>query len=443
MMASPAQSAPDGCRPAVAIVLLSAGMAWAQVMEQPVQPVQPVAPVEEIHLQRSEEPPVSPVGAEGERGGPGRGSRGDSGPIGGVGLRLNVGLGHDDNVFRTRRDTRSDFFWSLGPSIDLTGRLRKHALRLAYEGDYASYFDLRTEDFYDHRIIGEAELDPSRKVNMNLLGQVWWGHDDRGGLGSRIAGSRELDRWREHRLEGELVLGREITRAQIIPSVQYSALRYLNNDQSIRDFDRYDYHVRARWRFTPTLWGVVETGLSTIDHVDPANALDRDEIGLLAGIGWEATAKTSGEIKVGVLTRDFHAPGRGAAQSFNWDARVDWAPKPYSKVTAYTRRDSQESGAGGLGTFLADTYGIRWRHGFTERLDFETGAEFVRARFEDGREDDLLDLDLGLVYELTRRLDVAGTYRFRTRRSSLGELDYDDHVIMLELRATLEHRIGR
>lgn len=419
-------------RLAVAFALPWAAVAWAQMALQPVQPVQPASG---IRLQLSEEP--RRPAADGIV------KREERGPLRGVALRLAVGVGHDDNVFRTANDTRSDFFWSVRPEASVSGLVGKHDWRLGYEGDYAAYFGLDTEDFYDHRLFGDGRLDLTRKVDLELGGQMWWGHDDRGALGARVVGSRSLDRWREHRFKAELVVGRSVTRAQIIPSVELSGIRYLNNDQSARDFDRQDVRLLGRWRFTPRLYAVADAGFASVDHLDPTNDLDRGEYDFLAGVGWAATAKTSGEIKLGILERDFDDPGRGEATDATYEGRLDWDPKPFSRFSFYARRDSLEDASGGLGTILADTVGARWRHAFTERLDLDAGVELTRADYETQREDDLLLFEVGLFYGLRRWLRVGGSYEYRMRDSSVPGFDFDDQRFLLELRASFDGEGGR
>lgn len=423
-------------RPAVAIALLWAGCAWAQVEQQASQPVQG------IRLDLSERPAHYSSGVtmqESATSAQGVGSSPESDRPKALSLRLATGVGYDANVFQTGQSTSSDFFWNLRPAILLSGWAGKHNLRFGYEGDYRKYIEFDTEDFFDHRVFANADLDLTRKVNVNLGGQLWWGHDSRGSPGARIVNPDDLDIWREHRVKAELVYGRAITRAQIIPWVEFSGLRYLNNNQSIRDFDRQDYRVRGRWRFTPRFYGLAEGGFARVDHLDSSNNLDRDESGVLVGFGWRATAKTSGEFLVGLLDRDFDDPSRGDARDLDWDVRIHWSPKPYSKVTAFTRRTSQEDASGGVGTFFADTFGVRWRHAFTQQLELDTTLEYTNADFDSLRSDNYWQWNIGATYGLTRWLDIGASYEFLGRRSNIPGLDYNDHMFLLELKAGTNH----
>lgn len=434
-MAGNAENSLVSVRPAVAIVLLWAHCAWAQLLEQPPGPVQGIG------IDLGDQPgrysgAVTPADIAGTGQGAGQVPQPErSKPLS---LRLATGVGYDDNVFRTGQDEQSDYFVDLRPAISLNGWAGKHHLGLGYAGDYRKYGEYGTEDFYDHRVYADANLDLTRKADLNLGGQLWWGHDPRGSPGARIINPGDLDTWREQSVKAEFVYGRAISRAQIIPWVEFSGVRYLNNDQSDRDFDRQDYRARGTWRFSPRFYVVAEGGYADIDHLDPSNGLDRTETDLLGGVGWEVTAKTSGEILVGVLNRDFDDPARGNNRNFDWDARIYWTPKPYSKVTAYTRRTSVEDASGGVGTFLADTLGVLWTHAFSEWWRLNAAFDYTIADYDSPRTDKYVDFDIGVSRTLTSWLDLNVTYGYLNRRSNVPGLDYDDNMLLVELRAGID-----
>jgi hypothetical protein len=397
-------------RPAVAIVLLWANCVWAQ--GAPGQRADLLATeriTTDTDAESAEKPGVAsdyaPAGEE-------------DGPLRGIALRLSAGIGYDDNVFRTERNTRSDYYWLVRPAVVFNFAAAKHGFNVGYEGAYATYFEHSTEDYYDHLLFANAGLDLSRKVDLNLGAEIAYGHDPRGSLGNRLIVPGDLDRWFGYAATAELVIGREIARAQIIPSVEFSGKRYLNNNQSIRDFDRQDARLRGSWRFTPKFYGIAEGGFANIDHLDSRNTLNRTETDFLVGFGWLATAKTSGEVLYGVLYRNYDDWTTPSNTNPTWDVRVHWEPKTYSKVTAYTRRSSQEN-AGGVGNFLADSYGALWRHDFNWRTSLNTSINYTIADFNSGREDKYVTFNLGLTYKLTSWLDAGATYEYLHRRSNI------------------------
>ena len=432
-MAKDAHSLLETFRPAVAIALLWAHCAWAQ------DEVQAVQPVDGIRLDLSDRPaPYSTaITAPAVDIAP-QSVAVDSSTVeaGVLSLRLATGIGYDTNVFRTQFDASSGSFWNIRPGIIFNGVAGKHSYVLGYEGDYRQYFDFSTEDFYDHRVFANANLDLTRKVDVNLSGQVWWGHDPRGSMGARVINLSDLDTWRESRVRAALIYGREITRAQITPWMEYTQMRYLNNNQSDRDYNTGELGARGRWRFNPRFFGLAQASVANIEHLDPSNGLDRRESNFLVGFGWDATAKTSGEILIGVLNQDFDDPARGDTSNFDWDASIFWSPKPYSKVTAFTRRTAREDPSGGEGTFLANTLGVEWRHAFTQRLELNTGLEYSLANYYNSpRRDKYLAYDFGLTRSFARWFELRASYQYLGRRSNIPGLNYNDNMFLLELRA--------
>jgi hypothetical protein len=143
----------------------------------------------------------------------------ESGPLRGITLALSAGIGYDDNVFRTESNTRDDFFWSVRPSVYLNSGFGRHAFRLGYEAVLIRYTEFDNQDYTDQRVLADAALDLTRKLNLNLIGELRWGHDQRGGIGTCLVCSPTPDTWRAYRVGADLVIGRAISRAQITPRI--------------------------------------------------------------------------------------------------------------------------------------------------------------------------------------------------------------------------------
>ena len=73
------------------------------------------------------------------------------------------------------------------------------------------------------------------------------------------------------------------------------------------------------------------------------------EIRYYAGVTWEATAATTGTVKLGRLERKFDG-GQPKFTGPSWEAAVFWSPRTYSKFDLYTARFTTE--ASGLGDFI-------------------------------------------------------------------------------------------
>ena len=132
-------------------------------------------------------------------------------------------------------------------------------------------------------------------------------------------------------------------------------------------------------------------------------------------------AKTSGEVKLGVRRLEFHDAGNADLSGFTWDARVEWSPKTYSRFSAYTTRAVSESaflpGSASSSTATSDLYGMRWRHGLSERLTFDAAVERTVAAFEAGGEDRFLSLEERTAVANDARADLFVSIHANASRS--------------------------
>lgn len=334
--------------------------------------------------------------------------------------------------------------FELQPRVYLQGGGGSSRLRLGYEGAYAAHHDLSIENYDDHNFLAETTLSPHKKIRLDGGMGLEYGHDPRGGTTSRIFTFSDPDRWREHRLGASLKVGRRIAKAEITTSFDIRGRRYLNNGQETRDFEERAFWLRTRWNFTPRFAAVVEGGGADIDYLDANSNLDGDRSELLYGVIWSATAKTSGEFKIGQIQRNFDSPSVADRKGSNWDVRITWAPRPFSRLTFYTNRSIDE-GAGflGGGTVASQTGGVRWRHGFTSRLELDTGLEYTQSEFTNGRDDDLTVVDATLTFRLERWLDLGAGFEYANRDSNVALADYDAQIVFVRLDARWNRRLGR
>lgn len=363
----------------------------------------------------------------------------------GLSLRVTSGIRFDDNVLRTDSDTRRDTVLTLRPAAYLDGRVGKHDLRLGYEADISRYLRLSDENRFDHALLASARLDLDRRLKAGLEANLDFGSDPRGALDSRAVAAGRPDRWRRHNLSGDVTVGRRIARAEIGLGYEIGGRRYLNNGQQDRDFDRRGLRLHGRWNVSPRLGVVGELAGAWLDYLDPVTTLDSREYTALAGVAWEATAKTSGAVKLGVRRLEFHDAGNADLSGFTWDARVEWSPKTYSRFSVYTTRAVSESaflpGSTSSSTATSDLYGVRWRHGLSERLTFDAAVERTVAAFEAGGKDRFLSLEAGLRYRADPRLDLFANWSFDSRSSAAPGGDYEAGSVFIGIDARLDRAL--
>lgn len=163
--------------------------------------------------------------------------------------------------------------------------------------------------------------------------------------------------------------------------------------------------------------------------------LDSDEDYFLAGVSWEMTAKTKGQVKIGQVKRDFDDGGYSNSD-FHWEADVEWRPKSYSRFILKTARISQETYGSGL-YVNSQSYDLSWLHSWSGRLRSELKVGMINDTYEDSeRDDDRSYWGAQLGYDYATWLAVEAGYEYRENDSTFDLVNYQRNLMFV--RALVE-----
>ena len=191
---------------------------------------------------------------------------------------------------------------------------------------------------------------------------------------------------------------------------------------------------------TDTLFEVraIDTEYDNTDPSVPAGSLDSDELHYLVGLSWDATAKTKGDVRLGMYDREYDSSGRSDEDGFHWEVELTWKPRTYSSFVLETNRRSQETN--GLGDYI-DTQEVilTWEHKWNLRAKTLFSIEVAEDDYSGtDRTDDRYNLEASYRHELRRWFDVGVGYRYEERDSdSQRRLDYDQNMFFVELFLSL------
>lgn len=351
----------------------------------------------------------------------------------GLALQLRVADGYDTNIARENVGEDAAFFTSLTPKARFNRLLGSVRVQAGYDGNYTGFHGESREDFDDHRGYLDATLAIDKKLRTRGGGALAYGHDPRGDSGGRLIQATVPDEWRNASAYGELLIGRRIAKAEIGFRVGYQAQRYLNNNQSLRNYHRLSLHNTTYANIARKLSLVVQPRLDYVDYVTPGAILDSRELSVLAGVRWEATAKTSGEIKVGIEQKDFRAAVLPDSVEARWLAEVVWELRTFSKLQLRTSQRSAESTEAGA-SLVSRSLEVNWIHGFTPRVKLDTGIRYDLDNFSDRREDETALAWGDLEYSLLRWLVIGAGIEHSYRDSTTAGADYADTRMMLLVR---------
>jgi len=349
---------------------------------------------------------------------------------------LSVNFNHEDNVFRSNKNTQSDSYYQIKPTIDWKMLFGKHELDLFYRGDYGRYNDLTDQDYDDHSLVTALKLDLSEKLNVDLSGNYKKGHDKPGEPGSSLIVQNDADLWTDKTMQGRLVYGRRIANAQLGFSLNGNERRYTNNGREDRDRDTVQAIVNFNIRLAPKTWLVTELRQQQTDYVrSQVISEDSTETNLFIGAEWGATAKTSGKILIGYTKKKPDSNLFETYEGVGIEADITWKPKVYSVVTVSAGRSPQEGSDSLASFYVADKFSVRWRHGLTELVTFQLGASFENDDYQSlKREEKYSQFGAQLAYSWKRTIEVGMQFNHVQRDSTIINGDYRTNIMGLYIK---------
>ena len=357
----------------------------------------------------------------------------------GVALYPSVGLsfGRDDNLFLTNSNAKSSNIYSIAPALKLQARGSASLFTIDASSKSARYDQSRADDYTDYRLAGTGEFVLSSRMGLRLGAEYNKGHDPRGSNDRGI--SAEPDQFRNTGVGGLFAFGGNDARGRFEAEASSFDKRYTNNRATTVASDRNTDSFAGRFftRIAEKTSLLIEARAVKLDYKLSTSLQDGNERYYLAGVTWDATAATSGTVKIGQIRKNFDSNPSRNFSGTGWDVAVQWAPLSYSKFNFTTSKSFSEST--GIGDFLlTKRYGATWTHEWNPRIS--TMASIGRANDDfvnGGRSDSTDSIGLKLNYKLQRWLTLGGEYSNADRDSNNSNLKYKKNVYSFTVAATL------
>lgn len=372
---------------------------------------------------------------------------------------LNLLMAYESNYYRSSDDTVVDdaiegagglsptASWEtvIEPGLRLTALKGADSYNLSYFARIGIVSVDAADNFTDQRAQATAnwELNVRNRVTFNY--EYWYWHDRRGS-GSPVDSARanfiypHPDLWDSNRVNLGYSYGAPGARGRLDLNAGYLTRRYLNNNQEYRNNDRPVFGATFYARIRPRVSLLVEGGWEDIQYTNqPPGALTLNSTQMLVytGVTWDATAKTSGTVKVGWLGKDFSASERQDVSDFGWSASVQYRPRTYSTFNLVTERAPTETNTGLADAIVVSSIDLDWIHYWKPRL-YTRLAVF-------GSDDDYVGTDRvdhryrasgGVFYQMRRWLELGIDYAYETRESNvpLDAADYNNNSVVFSVR---------
>jgi hypothetical protein len=332
----------------------------------------------------------------------------------------------------------SDTIQVLSPSLRIEGKQGANTYGVSAGATLGRHHLSTTDNYDDYNVAAYANLNPDSRVRLRLRAEHTDKHDARGSTNDPLLAIP--NRYRQDSLGGIIGYGAPGAQGRFELELGGMDKRYDNNRAATVIDDRNEKYVGGTffWRIAPKTSLLAQVKRTNIDYADPASTLDSSETAYYVGATWEATALTTGTVKVGGITKDFKNPGVADSSQLAWDGEVRWSPLTYSVWDFVISKRPRET-TGAVGNFAESTnYGVQWTHAWTSQFSTAVRASYLIEDYAGiDRHDRISAIGLRGTYQMRRWFSVGADVNRSRRDSNLGAADYTDNIFMLFVKAAL------
>jgi hypothetical protein len=349
---------------------------------------------------------------------------------------VGVGAGYDDNLFLTNTNEKSSTIFVFSPGFKIDARDANKVVQLSYQGQIGRYGQSEADNYIDHTARSQFDFAFDRRNFLRIGLDHLRSHDPRGSTDRPI--NIRPDRYKLTNPYATYAFGAPGAAGRVELYYNYADKDYLNNRETTIASDRNteEFGGAFYWRVMPRTYVMAEGRETRISYKLPSVPSDATERRIYGGVMWEATAATTGTLKVGTLKRRFDSDLPNFSGT-SWEGIVTWAPRTYSKFDFYTARQTNEST--GLGNFILTSIGgVSWTHGWNSVLSTGLDYRYQRDEYQGfDRSDKTNILGLKFGYKFRRWLTLGAEYAHTQRDSNVPLFEYDKNLYLLTATASL------
>ena len=350
---------------------------------------------------------------------------------------LQIGMSSNNNFFSTPVSEESRLIWTITPNIKAAIEDGPDSYNLDL-GTSSSLHNKDSADNFTQVNIGAGvykEFTSQHRLDIN--GDADWLYEPRGsglteGLGDAV---NELVKYQQQNVLARYEYGAQSSKAQVALSAGFFSKKYQNFRavSQYRDYDKSLIGVTGYYNTQASTRTFLEVKQENYRYdVLQANGISRDsdDVKILMGMEWEATAVTSGSFKLGYQNKDFSSNERESFSGLSWEAGVSWQPLSYSTVQFITSRSAKDPLV--QGDYIKESiYGVNWTHNWSDYLSSLAGINYIDEQYtgEVGRKDKTKSARLGLNY-VASQFGMVSTYvDFIDRDSTQSAIEFDRVIV--------------
>lgn len=350
---------------------------------------------------------------------------------------LQTGISSNNNFFSTPDDEESRLIWTITPNVKAVIDDGPDSYSLDLGTSSSLHNKDATDNFTQVNIGAGVHKEFTSQHRLDVNGDADWLYEPRGsgiteGLGDVV---NELVKYQQQNVLARYEYGAQSSKAQVALSAGFFSKKYqsFREVSQYRDYDKSLIGVTGYYNTqaaTRTFLEVKQENYRYDVLASSGISRDSDDVKVLAGMEWEATAVTSGSFKVGYQSKDFESSQRENFSGISWEAAINWQPLSYSTVQFMTSRAAKDPLV--QGDYIKESvYGVNWTHNWSEYLSSLASASYTDEQYtgDVGRKDKTKNLRLGLNY-VASNFGMVSTYvDFMDKNSTQDAIEFDRVIV--------------
>ncbi len=308
---------------------------------------------------------------------------------------VTVSYGHDSNVNLSSGPGKlSSNVTLIQPQLILSRTLNATEHYDAYyKGSYAKYTSANNYDYNDSAfgVDGAKAWTPRLRTSFKL--QYAIGHD----AANSYVATNAIERWTSPTLQAVVHYGTPRSEGQLEFEGDYKQQRYSDAIMQPYNIDEARLVGRFFLKLHPKTHAIFELATES-DRYPNFGASNGTQERATVGLQWDATAKTSGMAKIGMM-HESSSNGGGGNSGLAWDAAITYKPRIYSEFKLEGSRDYAEWANVVNSYIVTQGAALSWVQHWPHRITSTAGLLDYRDQFlGSGRVDDRRGVSLKAEY---------------------------------------------
>lgn len=352
---------------------------------------------------------------------------------------LGVAIGSNDNLGRSKFNRRSSSFVSLMPTLLASSQMGSNKYSLGYQGEFIGYSSNSRDNVNNQELAASGLHDLDTRFALNWRASYQDRYDPAGSTDRTVNPSGNPDHWKATNFTLAARYGAEGAPGRLIAEVGRYDKEYTNNRSTTvgSDYNSDNASLKFLGRVTGKTRFVAEYRHTRFNYALDSTGLDNVERRSLVGLEWDATAATTGSIKVGNLRKDYKSSTRKRFSGATVEGGLRWSPLTYSTVDLSIGRSASDP-TGGTADYVINSFAsAKWTHDWRSYLSSRVTVGQNNQKYEGtSRKDATYDFGLGVDYVFARNVKFSADVQRTTRNSNDDDLDYNLNLVTTKLEVS-------